>query len=217
MASVIMRYSGKLDDQEIQLVCSEEKLVVTVTHSSKLFFWKGEMSTETLKETQPRLPSATELFDALVEALSGQSRHPSSVKVLPEEHKILCSFTFVRRAIEVLIPVKRQQHSLERMQEHLFNQMSPFVLKVDSLERDQKEHVLMQTELISTKMEEFKTQLKYDNEELSAQLKQQQHSICNLNLILEMLASENHKSYKVLVYRKYKLKYTMIARKSLNI
>ena len=177
MASVIMRYSGKLDDQEIQLVCSEEKLVVTVTHSSKLFFWKGEMSTETLKETQPRLPSATELFDALVEALSGQSRHPSSVKVLPEEHKILCSFTFVRRAIEVLIPVERQQHSVERMQEHLFHQMSSTVLKVESLERDQKEHVLMQTEMFSTKMEEFKTQLKNDKEELSAELKQQQYSI----------------------------------------
>jgi len=188
-----MRYSGKLDDQEIQLVCSEEKLVVTVTHSSKLFFWKGEMSTETMKETQPRLPSATELFDALVEALSGQSRFPSSIKVLPEEHKILCSFTFVRRAIEVLIPFERQQHSLERMQEHLFHQMSSTVLKVESLERDQKEHVLMQTEMFSTKMEEFKTQLKNDKEELSAELKQQQYSISKFEFDFRKVKILNHK------------------------
>ncbi len=193
MASGIMRYSGKLDDQEIQLVCSEEKLVVTVTHSSKLFFWKGEMSTETMKETQPRLPSATELFDALVEALSGQSRFPSSIKVLPEEHKILCSFTFVRRAIEVLIPFERQQHSLERMQEHLFHQMSSTVLKVESLERDQKEHVLMQTEMFSTKMEEFKTQLKNDKEELSAELKQQQYSISKFEFDFRKVKILNHK------------------------
>ena len=157
MASVIQKFAGKLEDQEIELVCTEEKLTVTITPANKLYFWQGIYTSEILKSSQQTLCSVKELYDAIVEVLSGSSINPANLRLNKINKTLECSFTFFKKTIQIEIPLERMQHNLEMMQEHLYNHVGTMEGKLLNAERKINDHLLFQREVFNNvKEEEFK-------------------------------------------------------------
>ena len=153
------KYTGQLEWQSVEILCCEEKLTLKIAHPSKLYFWRGDILNEELNKYELVFPSVKELFDAIVEVLSGQSKLQAKIQLSLEEKLLICSFTFFKTPIEVKVQLEREQQSAERMQEHLFNQVSSTSQKVDALERKVQEQLLFETETFLRTREEFRREV----------------------------------------------------------
>ena len=173
MAVSVGRFECTFEGHQLQLVSNDETLTMSISQQNKLYYWKGDLSDETLKATQNTFSSTRELFEALQEVLSGKSVMPSKPQLVlgDQDSFFSCSFTFYKKSVEIVIPLSRTQQNMERVQEHLWNRMSSTVLEVHSLERKTVEHIRMQSEALEGLREEEFKKIEKTKEDLQEQFK----------------------------------------------
>ena len=179
MAGANLTYSGKLNLEEIELTCSADDLSVIIIPPSKLYFWKGEINSQILTESQSVLSSAPELYEALVEVLEGKSTSSAKITLNFEKKIMNCKFIVFKKVIEIFIPVERVGLNLEKMQELLYEEVHSTKVQMNSLERNMNEHVQFERELFEQNRKELSEKLEKvhlagcENNEKDGQLKEQ--------------------------------------------
>ena len=97
MALANMRYSGKLNENDLEFICSSEKLSVKISHPSKLYYWRGEISDESLNQMQNGFTSSDECFRSLCEVLQG---HLEQLEFNPSDKVLFCNFIFLQKMLK---------------------------------------------------------------------------------------------------------------------
>ena len=149
MAAEELRYTGKVEGDDLQLFCNEGKLLVTISHPSKMCSWKGEFTEEDLKSEQNIINSIEELYEALVEVLDGKANTTAKIEFNMDEKVFVCNFQFFKKQVPIRIPVVRQEKNIERMQVHLWNQMSSTTRELEGFKRSLNEHIRFQSESVT--------------------------------------------------------------------
>ncbi len=110
MAAAALNYSGKVEEEDLNIICTGVSLSVKVSHPSKLYYWKGEITEETLKETQNIFSTINEFYESLIAVLKGESGIPAEVQIDHQQNLIICKFTVIKKIIEIPIKLGRVHH-----------------------------------------------------------------------------------------------------------
>ena len=133
MAAAILTDSGKIDDNDLELICSSEKLSVKITHPSKLYFWKGELSEEALKEKINIFRTIQEFYTSLLDVLHNNEGSGGKVVINYDKKSLQCSFQILRRTIDIDIHLALEDE--ERMRHRVWNKMISTVKECDSFKK----------------------------------------------------------------------------------